>query len=351
MVKQSSSAQGRVTRQDVAQAAGVSLTTVTHALNPVPGARVAEATRARIQRLAREMGYRPNFVGRALVEGKTYTIGLLQPSYDSVYNSFYQTMTRGMAQAMEPDDYHLLALFRSDDHRYLKVITQGRVDGLFILQSDFSTAHIARVLETGLPTVVVNKQYDVAAFPHAGCVCADHGRMMREAVDELAARGCRTVLLVDDFRACDANARMTEGFDAAVARQGAAGMAGTTLVPDRQDFARQMRNLFAAGSRWDGIIVDGVWLAEIVLAEASRAGLCPGRDFLLISSDVVDGATTRQRQELSAYTQQPAVAGAEAWRVMRQLMEGEAGARMVLVPYRRQPVAGAPAFPGKEHAE
>ncbi|HOF86931.1 MAG TPA: LacI family DNA-binding transcriptional regulator [Armatimonadota bacterium] len=330
---------GRVSRQDVARAAGVSLTTVTHALNPVPGARVSAATRLRVQRLAREMGYTPSFVGRALVEGKSYTVGLLQPSYDSVFNGFYQTMMRGMARAMEPDDYHLLALFRSDDHRYLKVITQGRVDGMLILQSDFDVSHIARVLETGIPTVVVNRGVPVEGWPRAGCVHADHDGMMRQAVEELAALGCKSLLLVDDFRACDANARMADGFSTAVAARAARGLVGSTLAPDGSRFALQMRNAFAAGQRWDGIITDGVTYAEVVLEEAERAALRPARDFHLISTDIVEGRTTRQGLEESAYTHQPDLVGAEAWRLLRALIGREVvSERTVRVPYRRYPV-------------
>lgn len=334
---------GRTSRQDVARAAGVSLTTVTHALNPVPGARVSEATRLRVQHIAHELGYTPSFVGRALVEGKSYTVGLLQPSYDSVFNGFYQTMMRGMARAMEPDDYHLLALFRSEDHRYLKVVTQGRVDGLLIMQSDFDVSHIERVLETGIPAVVVNKAFPVARWPRAGCVHADHRKMMADAVAELAGLGCRTLLLADDSRACDANAQMADGFTEAVAAQAPRGLVGSVLTPDSTHFAVQLRNAFAAGQCWDGIITDGVGLAEVVLAEAENAGLTPGRDFYLVSTDIVEGQTTQSRRESSAYTHQPDLVGAEAWRLLMALIRQETVAeRTRLVPYRHFMVSGQP---------
>lgn len=327
---------GRVSRQDVARAAGVSLTTVTHALNTVPGARVAEETRLRVQRLAQEMGYRPSFVGRALVEGKNYTVGLLQPSYDSVFNGFYQTMMRGMVRAMEPDDYHLLALFRSTDHRYMKVLEQGRVDGMLILQSDFDTAHIERVA-AGIPTVVVNKAFNVTDWPRAGCVHADHTRMMADTVGELAALGCRTLLLVDDFRVCDANTQMAEGFSAAVATFADQGLVGSTMTPDPDHFGQQLHNAFHAGQRWDAIITDGVALAEQLLLETGEAGLVAGRDYHLVSTDIVEGATTRSRQESFAYTHQPDLVGAEAWRLLKTLIQGTTKNRVIKVPYRRIP--------------
>jgi len=143
------------TRRDVAKAAGVSPTTVTHALNPPPGARVKPETRRRIRRIAREMGYRPSFVGRALVSGKTYTVGLLQPAHGTLFYALYQQVLLGMVQAMDADDYNILTLFRSEDDRYLRAVRQGRVDGMFILQSDRETRCIEKVIATGIPTVVV----------------------------------------------------------------------------------------------------------------------------------------------------------------------------------------------------
>ncbi|HEX2949821.1 MAG TPA: LacI family DNA-binding transcriptional regulator, partial [Armatimonadota bacterium] len=248
--QQSGQSEGRVTRHDVARVAGVSLTTVTHSLNPTPGSRVSEETRQRVQRIAHELGYRPNFIGRALVEGKSYTIGFLQPSYDSIFNDYYQRIMRGMALAMEPDDYHLLALFRSPDYRYLKVVTQGRVDGMIILQSDFDTDHIEQLIETGIPTVVVNRRFPVEDTPQLGCIHADHQQLMYDIVDEFVTLGCRTVLHVNDFYECDANALLMEGFTKAMARYAATGIVGSTMIPDKHDFAKQIRTAFIAGQRW-----------------------------------------------------------------------------------------------------
>jgi DNA-binding LacI/PurR family transcriptional regulator len=163
--------------------------------------------------------------------------------------------------------------------------------------------------------------------------------MTADAVAELAARGCCTALLVIDPYACDANAQMTAGFHDAVAARAGAGMVGATLSPSGADFAVQMRNAFAAGQRWDGILVDGVWLAEIVLEEAERAGLRPGTDFHLITTDVIEGATTRRRLETSAYTHQPDRVGAEAWRLLQALMQGEPCEQAVLVPYQREVIS------------
>jgi len=325
----------------VAKAAGVSPTTVTHALNPPPGARVKPETRRRIQRIAREMGYRPSFVGRALVSGKTYTVGLLQPDHETLFYPLYQQVLLGMVRAMDADDYNILTLFRSADDRYLRVVRQGRVDGMFILQSDRETRCTEKVIATGIPTVVVNKDYPVAADRAVGCVRSDHEGLMEELVEEFVSLSCRTILMVLDHRFIDANALIHDAFVIATGRRADRGLVGSTMIPSEENFRLQIRSALASGQRWDGIVTDGVAYAEAILAEAEAAGLRAGRDFQLITTDIHDRATTRSRRERSAYTQQPRTVGQEAWAVLRGLIQNERTERRVLVPYRRTGVTDA----------
>jgi DNA-binding LacI/PurR family transcriptional regulator len=67
----------RVGIKDVASAAGVSATTVSHALNGK--GRLPPGTRERVHRIAEELGYRPNATARHLAGGKTGVLGLAAP--------------------------------------------------------------------------------------------------------------------------------------------------------------------------------------------------------------------------------------------------------------------------------
>lgn len=66
-----------VSLQDVAAKAGVSRGTVSHVLNERRDARISAETQKRVYEAARELGYRPNKIARALVTGRTQTIGVL----------------------------------------------------------------------------------------------------------------------------------------------------------------------------------------------------------------------------------------------------------------------------------
>ena len=63
--------------RDVARAAGVSVTTVSHVLNETPHTRTSEATRDRVRSVARDLGYTPNRLARGLRTRASDMIGLL----------------------------------------------------------------------------------------------------------------------------------------------------------------------------------------------------------------------------------------------------------------------------------
>src|SRR5688500_18945792 len=73
----------RGTMQDIADAAGVHLMTVSDALHGTR--RVAPATRERVRQIAKELNYMPNFTARALATGKTKTIAVLSGTINEPY--------------------------------------------------------------------------------------------------------------------------------------------------------------------------------------------------------------------------------------------------------------------------
>ena len=68
-----------VTTYDIAKIANTTQATVSRALRDDPS--ISNETKKRIKKLANEMGYRPNLLAKSLIEGKTYTIGLLMSAY------------------------------------------------------------------------------------------------------------------------------------------------------------------------------------------------------------------------------------------------------------------------------
>ncbi|MHB9137860.1 MAG: LacI family DNA-binding transcriptional regulator [Victivallaceae bacterium] len=324
-----------VTRKDVAKAAGVSLTTVTHALNPKPGTRVKGKTRDKIKRIADELKYKPNFIGRALVTGKSFNVGLLQPGYEAIFLNFYQRMSYGLVETMGKDDYNMLLVFRDGQANYLRTISQGRVDGMIVLQSDFGDADIKKVIERNIPLVILNRTFNPPYNNLTGCVVSDHALLAEEIFKEFLAKGCKNIVAINDPRSCDPNYRVFEAFTRISEEIIKDGISANTTIPSKENFSIQINNLFKSGQRWDGIYVDGEELMLTLVKSAAQFGLKPGRDFSLILSSVLKHVPEDFDFPVTVYLQQPEIMGAEAWKMLRSIICQEKIEKMVKVPYKK----------------
>src|SRR3954447_3448566 len=85
---------------DVAKAAGVSFATAARALGGY--GHVSAKARARVDAAAAALGYRRNDVARALASGSTRSVGLV---VGDIENPFFATLSRGVADALEPEGY------------------------------------------------------------------------------------------------------------------------------------------------------------------------------------------------------------------------------------------------------
>ncbi len=117
------------TLADVAQEAGVSLTTVSRVLND--RGYLSQATKDKVAEAIRVLGYRPNQVARALHGKSTQTIGLIVPT---VSLPFFGELTVEIENALADHGYRILicnSLGRSDREReYLDLLVGNRVDGI-----------------------------------------------------------------------------------------------------------------------------------------------------------------------------------------------------------------------------
>src|SRR4051794_20579244 len=84
-----------VTIDDVAAAAGVSKTTVSHVLSSKRP--VSPSTRRHVEKVMEEMGFRPNFFARALNRNRSNTIALVA---QDITNPFYPALARGVQKAV-----------------------------------------------------------------------------------------------------------------------------------------------------------------------------------------------------------------------------------------------------------
>lgn len=97
----------RITLKQVAEAASVSVQTVSHILNKLPNKPYKQDTRQRVFEMARKLGYRPNAAARSMVTQRTHNVGLIMPvKTDAWFSSVdtYETMM-GLNVQLSPRGY------------------------------------------------------------------------------------------------------------------------------------------------------------------------------------------------------------------------------------------------------
>jgi len=152
------------TLADVAQAAGVNISTVSRALRGAYG--IHRDTRRKVREAAERLGYRPNRVARGLATGRSHSLGLI---VSDIRNPYFAEVARGAEDAACRAGYDVV-LCNSDldpakQMRYVRSLLEKRVDGLLMNSvADLGRPEQQELAASGLPIVLLNLTPGVRAF-------------------------------------------------------------------------------------------------------------------------------------------------------------------------------------------
>ncbi|TPX04545.1 LacI family transcriptional regulator, partial [Schumannella luteola] len=148
-----------MTIADIAERAGVSIGAVSFALNGRKG--VSEETRARILRVADELGWAPSTAARSLAEAKTETFGLVlaRDPHNLGVESFYMEFFAGLEVELSKRGFSLLLQVVGSTGEALETLRKWhrtrRVDGVVLTDLTSDDPRAAFAAQVGLPAVVV----------------------------------------------------------------------------------------------------------------------------------------------------------------------------------------------------
>ncbi|MEH0164942.1 LacI family DNA-binding transcriptional regulator [Paucibacter sp. JuS9] len=147
------------TIKDVARVAGVSVATVSRALNGAEN--VLPETKQRILDAARELRFTPSGAARSLITRRTDTIGALLPD---LHGEYFSELIRGIDQAARARGLHLLVSSSHDDADEAAAALRamnGRVDGLLVMSPHADAGFLSHNLPVNLPAVLLNTDVDL----------------------------------------------------------------------------------------------------------------------------------------------------------------------------------------------
>lgn len=179
------------TLRDVATVAGVSVGTVSYALNGK--GRVDPDTRERIRRVAVELGYAADPVARGLRSGRTSTLGMAlgtvigQRRDDILSFEWYGRVTTAAAQAAFEAEHGLLLLPAVHDAGQLRRMA---FDGLIVVEPGESDPRLAAIADLGIPAVALGRD-STGRIAHQ--VAPDTDAVVAWLLDHLAAQGATRI--------------------------------------------------------------------------------------------------------------------------------------------------------------
>ncbi|MBK8021949.1 MAG: glycoside hydrolase family 127 protein [Chloroflexi bacterium] len=145
-----------VTLQDVAKAAGVSVSTASRVLSNSKHP-LNEETRERILQIARELGYKPNLLARGLRKDQSYLVGVVVDNIDSI---FAPPIIRGAQDVLKPAGYTCLILNadwnRSQEEDAVRELTSRSADGIVFVDTWLHPANLPTE-KVSVPHLFVNR--------------------------------------------------------------------------------------------------------------------------------------------------------------------------------------------------
>lgn len=201
-----------ITISDVAEALGVSKTTVSRAISGK--GRIGEITRKRVLDYIEEHDYKPNVIARGLAQSKTFNLCIVMPGdYALVDLPFFQEAIMGIQEIAGMMEYDiLLCICQDNDTSSLRrIIMNRKVDGVILLRTFVDDPQIDYLLEKKLPFVATGSSNNdmVTQIDH------DHENACKELTSILLMRGMERIAILGGSEEIFANRRRMQGIKAA----------------------------------------------------------------------------------------------------------------------------------------
>ncbi len=269
---------------EVAEAAGVSISTVSYALS---GKRPISAdTRRRIEDAVRELGYSPNAGARMLAGSRTQIFALTEPLRKDTHAPTHMAFVLATAVAARRNDYDILLLTDEDANAGMgRVAANGLVDAILVLDvaPDDERVELARAIST--PTIFIGVPDDNEGLI---CVDLDFEAATALAVDRLADAGHTVIGLVGQpdvsYEKSNFPPRVRAAFEARAQERGLSAVFGTTGAKhtSRTATRRTVAQLRDAGAT--ALVLHCTEEAHaVVLGEFAERGLSVPADISVVS--------------------------------------------------------------------
>ena len=263
----------KATLKQIAKELGVSVSTVSKALNDSP--EISEPTKIKIQEFAKLKNYKPNITALNLKNRSTKTIGVIIPN---ILNSFFAKVFSGIEKVAEQKGYHVITCISNEsiekERHVLQMLSNGTIDGFILSVSEEAQKlqefnHFNEIIKDGTPIVMFDR---VADSINCDKVIVDDFDSSAHAAQHLIDIGCKNIALFSTIENLSVGVLRAKGFWNAIERNG--GIINHNLVissNNTDDFDSQIDAFFKNNA------IDGIFaLDEHSATAAIKKGLKNG---------------------------------------------------------------------------
>ncbi|NOY78509.1 MAG: LacI family transcriptional regulator [Calditrichaeota bacterium] len=152
----------RATIKDIARRVGVHPSTVSRVLTGKAEIyHIRKETIDKIEKVAKELNYRPNEIARGFRLKKTHTIGLIVPD---ISNPFFSRISKSIEQEAYRHNYSVILCSTNEDQKReidsVQMLISKRIDGLILVPAQDETDHLLELKEENFPVVLVDRIFD-----------------------------------------------------------------------------------------------------------------------------------------------------------------------------------------------
>lgn len=183
-----------VSLKDIAARCGVSVATVSKALNNHKD--ISETTKDLINQTAKEMGYYPNSMARALKTNRTYNLGVLfaDEAHNGLTHDYFNKVLNSFKEEAERNGYDITFINKHVGKQHMSYYEHAKyrgVDGIVIACIDFYDPDVIELIHSDIPVVTIDHVFD-----NRTSVCSDNIKGIQELVNYVYQMGHRKIAYI-----------------------------------------------------------------------------------------------------------------------------------------------------------
>jgi LacI family transcriptional regulator len=248
----------KATLKQIAKQLGVSVSTVSKALNNSP--EISDLTKNKIQEFAKLKNYKPNITALNLKSRKTKTIGVILPN---ILNSFFAKVFTGIEKVAEEKGYHIITCISNEslekEIHMMELLSNGTVDG-FILsiaeesQTKESFDHFIDCINDNVPIVMFDRVTDLVKCDK---VIVDDLDSAFDGTQHLIDIGCKKIALLSSIDNLSVGKLRANGYYKALDQNNFPVDENLIILSDAVDeFDAKLQSLFSSES------IDGIFALD-----------------------------------------------------------------------------------------